>query len=74
MAEFKKYEKRKVVVGAIQITQATAGNYGVVGDLGSGDWMLYLVDGTIVSMDPVTFAAKYISSGDTAALQGTDYD
>lgn len=73
MATYKKYQKKPTVVGALQITAASAGNYGDLGTLASGDWMLYLSDGTVHSMMDAQFQLNYDQAGDTALLTGSDW-
>lgn len=71
---FKKYKKKDVVIGGQQITSSTDGDYGTLGSLASGDWILTLTDGSLVTLDNSSFVAKYDETSDTTTLTGTDYD
>lgn len=72
MAVFKKYVKKKVVVAAKQVQ--APGDYGVLGNLISGDWILNLANGNLVTMDNTNFQDKYILTNETEEIQGTDWD
>lgn len=71
MASFKKYRKKTTVVGVNQITSSTAGDYGDLGTLASGEYIVYLADGTIVTLDNLD---KYELVSDNTALTGDDWD
>ncbi len=72
MSVFKKYVKKKVVVAAKQVT--VAGDYGILGTLSVGDWILNTADGELHVMSDVDFQAKYELTSDTESVQGADWN
>jgi hypothetical protein len=69
-----KYQKNPTVVAVTPIWTTTAGNYGILGNLVSGDKVLVGYDGEQTTMNAANFALKYTVAADTATLTGNDYD
>ncbi len=72
-----RYQKKVVVVEAFQIVQA--GNYGELGTLETGDYIIYRLntdESTIVmgTADKDWFEQNYFPVPSTVPLQGTDWD
>lgn len=70
---FKKYIQKTLVVGATQITDDTAGNYGVLGTLTSGDNIITFADGTITTVDATTLTSFFVETSSTIDLTGESY-
>lgn len=67
-----KYMKNSTVVQAQQMVSEK--DMGELGSLVTEDWVLWLADGAIHTMNSTDFAAKYTSVSDKTTLTGDDWD
>ena len=65
-----KYQRRPTVIDGIQV--GVAGDYGVLGNLGTSDWLITTVVGTLHTLDSASFNDTFIMTGQNAELTGTD--
>lgn len=70
----KKYQKRPTIAVVTQIDGTTAGDYGVLGTLTSGDAILQMASGFLHTIPASTLSNDWILANDNSTLTGTDYN
>jgi hypothetical protein len=67
-----KYQRKPTVIDGIQV--GVAGDYGVLGNLGTTDWLMTTATGTLHTLDDTSFNSAFALTSQTATLTGTDTD
>lgn len=67
-----RYQRYPTVVEAIQVTKQE--NWGHLGVLSTGDWIIFTSDNSIYTMDNTTFQAKYFEVSPFTPLTGDDWN
>lgn len=70
----KKYQKKPTVVGVTEITTSSAGSYGLLGNLVSGDVILTMADGALHTTTASLISLNWDLANDNTTLTGTDWN
>lgn len=66
-----KFIRNTLIIDAMQINAAEAGDYGNLGTLSSGDYIVTLADGTITSASEATITCNFTETSSSSSVTGS---
>jgi len=66
-----KFTRKALTIAAVQVTDLTAGSYGQLGTLTSGDYIVFFEDNTMSTLSAGSMSSFYYQISETASLTGT---